>query len=299
MRGSSLVPLITADALRATIRAGELLREVRSPSRSLGGRLLTGSSLTRGLLRQSSAELFYVELLRLRGLGDLLAPVSTTLEIRERSQRLDMLFELLPARPSFVQCAKKYVEICSLNADSKVPLADLLSVPTHNFSDQLRSVLSTLQLEAAAWRSVEHSGLANRLIGDHGFANTYGQARKCARAVIKAQASSGKTIPKLGDLKALKRWNEAIEVQLSALAGAGTLRPELERVNHQFAGFGQRLSDWLALARLRRVPGVGEVLHGDFEAVLQNGAADLLVSLQQIYGPGKANFRALIVSELA
>jgi len=188
-------------------------------------------------------------------------------------------------------------ELLLQSVDQKV--ADLLSVPTHNFSDQLRSVLSTLQLEAAAWRSVEHSGLANRLIGDHGFANTYGQARKCARAVIKAQASSGKTIPKLGDLKALKRWNEAIEVQLSALAGAGTLRPELERVNHQFAGFGQRLSDWLALARLRRVPGVGEVLHGDFEAVLQNGAADLLVSLQQIYGPGKANFRALIVSELA
>ena len=313
MLGSSLVPLITADALRATIRAGELLHEVRS----------YGGSLSRGLRGHSCAEPLYAELMRLRGLGDLLAPVSTTREISERARRLEMLFELLPAQPSLVQTAENFVANAARANDRKIPpltsalrgeliaaderalrvldkkVASMLAVVSDDFSGQRQAALSILQLEAADWRILEHSALANRLIADHGFAETYGQARKCARAVIKAQASSGKALPKLNDLKVLRRWHEAVEVQLRALAGVGSLSPELERLDAEVISFGKRLTDWRAIARLRRVSGVGKAWKARLGGDLKADAARLLVSLQQIYGPSKANFRGLIVSELA
>ncbi len=321
MHGSSpvplIVPLITADALRASIRAGELLRDVRS----------YGGSLTRGLRGQSCAEPLYAELLCMRGLGDLLAPVSTTREIAERARRLDMLFELLPAQPSLTDSAQSFADEQSavpggrkgaddvavsaaqrgelVAADERAlqtldnKVARLLSVPSDNFSGQLQAALTLLQLEAASWRIVEHSALANRLIADHGFADTYSEARKCARSVIKTQASSGRTIPKPGDLRALRRWHQAVEVQLRALAGAGSLSPKLERLNLELTGFGQRLADWLAMARLRRAPLAGTDWKARLGGVLEAESAELLVSLQQTYAPSKANFRALIVSELA
>jgi len=308
-----IVPLITADALRATIRAGELLHEVQS----------YGGSLSRGLHGQSCAEPLYAELTRLRGLGDLLIPVSTTREISERARRLDMLFGLLPVQPSLVQAAQNFVASDAAVSEQKIPaltaslrgeliaaderaarvldkkVASMLAVASDDFAGQRQAALSVLQLEAADWRILEHSALANRLIADHGFADTYGQARKCARGVIKAQAGSGKALPKLSDIKALRRWHEALQVQLRALASVGSLSPELETLEGQLTDLGERLSDWLATARLRRVSGLGKPWKARFGRVLEAEAAQISVSLQRIYGPSKANFRTLIVSELA
>lgn len=296
----SIVPVITADALRSAIRAGELLREVRS----------YGSSLPRGLRGHSSVALLHAELVRLRGLGDLVTPVSTTGETRQRLRRLDALFALLPPETTLVQVAQNArVSMgepgLSPSLRGQLTTADERDLQAMDkkvvglFADQLQTALVTLQHESADWRLLEHSGLANRLIADHGFANTYGQARKCARGLIKAQAHSGKGVPRLGELKVLGRWHASVEVQLRALARAGALHSELEQLSQQVAVFGGQLTDRLALMRLRRVSGIDKDWKARLAERLEGQTAELLVSLQQIYGLSKTNFRAFIVSELA
>jgi len=313
MHGSSLVPSISADALRSAIRAGQLLREIRSH----------GSSLSRGLRSHSSVRPLYTELVQLRGLGDLLAPVSTTGEIAARTERLDKLLEMLPAERTLLDLALIHSDKAkskdaagddALSAslrgaliaaderdlralDKKV--AALYCLPAENFSGQLQSALLILQHESADWRLLENSSLANRLIGDHGFTETYSQARKRARGLIKAQAHRGKGLPKVADLRSLRRWHESVEVQLRALAGGGALGPELETLSGQLVEFGEQLADWLALVRLRRVPELAKARKSRLSKDLETRASKLLVFLQQTYGLSKANFRALIVSELA
>jgi hypothetical protein len=84
MHRSTLVSLITADALRSTIRALGILRDIKS----------SGLSLPRSLRGQNNVASLRLELCRLRGLGDLLVPVSTTRENNARSERLDTLLTL-------------------------------------------------------------------------------------------------------------------------------------------------------------------------------------------------------------
>ena len=348
MHSNSLAQLITADALRAAIRAIGVLGDIRRGA----------YSVPRGLLESNGADALERELWRLRGLGELLAPVSTTREIEARAQRVDALEGLLPGAPGMLQVAARFAESDN-NADknrapfdSEEPepeeeseeeseeegtttlklsgavrggfiraeemslrskdekLCRQLGLQGATLTEQQHWATSVLATESAHWRLLEISPLANRLIADHGFADTYAQTRKRARTLYKEQASKGRKKPRNSDLRELRRWNEALKVQLDALADAQSLGAELQALRDQFEVLGAKLETWLNLARLRAAllggsPGKKtakdrqqELWRERINAQLDALSSDLLVSVQRSYGLGKSNFRSLIGSEL-
>jgi hypothetical protein len=173
----------------------------------------------------------------------------------------------------------------------------------HGTAAPLSKALELLNEESASWRLLEGSSLANRLIADHGFADTYGLARKRARTLMKDQAAGARNGPKVRDVKALLRWHDSLETQLAALAGATRVSAELIELQEHLSALHTLQCRWLGLARLGRVPGLKERGSDGLRQTLietqKRLSARLLVSLQRCYGPNKSNFRGLIESELA
>lgn len=321
MYGASLLVGMTADALRAAIRAVGLLEELGRSS----------PSLPRGLVASNSVLPLGRELGRLRGLGDLLTPISTWSEIQVRADRLGSLFGMLPSTPTLLDAARNLndpdtdtsVETCSAGSVERPPLfimaatrgALVAAEEMHmraldeklrrqwgplalTRAGQVQRALTLLHTESASWRGLEQSRLANRLIADHGFADTYGQAKKRARALVKEQASKGRTRPKPSDIRGFKRWNDALIVQLEALSGGQTLSSDLQQLSVQWRLLRRRLEQWLAAVRVRSALVRGGHWDDSAETRLDQLSAEILVSLQQSYGLNKSNYRALVESEI-
>lgn len=319
MYGASLLMSMTADALRAAIRAIGLLQDIGRSS----------SSLPRGLVASNAVLPLARELDRLRGLGDLLTPISTSAESQIRSQRIESLVATLPYTPTRLEAARHLndlgsdVEHCGGASGERQPLFIMAATrgalvaaeemqmralderlrrqwgpEASTLSGQVQTALNHLHTESASWRGLEQSRLANRLIADHGFADTYGQAKKRARALVKEQASKGRTRPKPSDMRGFKRWNDALIVQLEVLAGGQTLGGDLQQLGAQWRLLRRRLEQWLAAARVRSALLRGGHWDDAAEARLDELSANILVSLQQNYGLNKSNYRALIESEI-
>lgn len=312
MYRSSLIPMISSEALRAAIRAVAVLRELQASAGSLGA-----GSLARLLRSQNATEQLARELGRLRGLGDLLAPISTSGEIKAREERLSVLVSVLPAETSLLGVAnglfaESGLEEIDAEMRGQLIAADEmgmraldekttrhLQAPTMPVSGQIQTLVSLLLDESTTWRMLDNSRLANRLVADHGFVDTYAAARKRARVLLKDRASNGKGRLKPGELRAFHRWNESVAVQLMFLGNRGTASAALDTLEQPITELSNQLVRWLGLSRLRQLPGLPELVMGDLAQALDSLQTEMMVSVQRSYGPGKSNFRALIESELA
>lgn len=303
MRRSSLVQVITADALRATIRAVGLLAECRAPA----------LSVPRGLLAVNAVAGLRRELGRLRGLGDLLAPVSTVAEVEQRTGRLQQLAELLPETPGLRDAAQQLVlsagqapvsaalrgELLAAEERSLQALEErlkrTLAAAGHEQSEGLTVAMGLIHAESASWRGLEDSWLANRLIADRGFVDTWSQARKRARALVKARAGGASVRFKPAQLRDFERWHQSVAVQLQVLAGSQAPGVELAQLRDGLTELGDELGKLLLLTRLRRAVTTVK----QFDEALIETSDRLVACLQRGYGVGKSNFRTLIESELA
>ena len=312
MYRSSLIPMISSEALRAAIRAVTLLRELQVSARSLGA-----GSLARVLRSQNATEQLGRELNRLRGLGDLLAPISTSGEAKAREKRLSVLMAVLPAELPLLGIAKGLLaesgkRVLDAEARGQLVAADEmamraldektarhLQVLATPVSGQIQALVTLLLEESAHWRMLDNSLLANRLVADHGFADTYVGARKRARLLLKGRASSGKGRSKPGELRAFQRWNESVAVQLRFLRGRPAASSALDPLEQPITELSNQLVRWLGLSRLHRLPGLPNEVVGEVEQALDSLQTELMVTVQRSYGSGKSNFRALIESELA
>jgi len=241
--------------------------------------------------------------------------VSTTRENSARSERLDSLVALLPQERPLRWIAEQLSDgvETKLGAKLRGELVATDEMAMRSLEEKLARQLGTaaplnraleiLNEESASWRLLEGSTLANRLIADHGFADTYGQARKRARTLLKDQAAGGRNGPKARDVKALLRWHDSLEAQLGAVASATKVSPEFRDLQNHLSALRTLQCRWLGLARLGRVPGLKEAGSDSLRQTLVDTqkrlSVKLLMSLQRCYGPSKSNFRGLIESELA
>jgi len=321
VNGYSLVQRLTAEALRAVIRAVGYVRE--TPANC--------GSLPRALLTANAADGLGRELERLAGYADLLSPVSTHADSQDRHGRLDQLSAALPEWPPLRQCLSGGSilpsELMGAELRGALVTADELQLRAveeklsrrgeSSAAGQRQQLLELLHAEAAAWRGLDNSRLANVLIADRGFLDTYVSGRKRARDCMKSQLSpvaleqaldqqgdsvrtpkleklSKKVGLKLSQLRELARWQRSVLVQLDLLAGMSELSLELAGVRSQQRHALKALDVSLRLARLAKA------LPGDrgLAAARLQCDTELLGALQAAFSMGKANYRALVESQL-
>ena len=250
MRSGALAQIMIAEALRACIRGVGLYGEVREWSET--SREANGG-LVRELLAVNAVRGIARELSRIKACGDLAAPIITYAEASAREGRLQQLGRSLPASHSLLETARGLIgrlpdgvlagldghllapvrgHLVAVNesqiraAEERLARSDwrvmapdgVLNQPI-GARAQARQCIELLHSEATAWRSVDTSRLANRLLADRGFLDTYSQARKRARSLVRAHNETDVVILQAAELQDLLRWHRSLVAQLELLDG--------------------------------------------------------------------------------
>lgn len=335
MRSPALAQFVIAEALRACVRGANLYGEVRGD---------VSTSLVRELLALNSVEGLDRVLVRLTACGDLAAPISTYAETAARETRLQNLYRHLPATRTLLETAGALVgslpvgvlapadgellpavrgHLLALDetrvraAEARFRRTELGGADGHfDPVDQARRCIAVLHDEAAAWRIVDTTQLANRLLLDRGVLDTFGQGRKRARAVLRAHTQADGDILQIRELSELLRWHRSLVVQMDLLgeldrgvlvrrAGWEPLLDHAHDLEALLLNTHDVLLLWKALGgaagskrrKLARTewPRLVESL----TEFLRERSGKCLAALPGVYGVSKSNFRGLIGSESA
>lgn len=330
MRSGALSQLMIAEALRACIRAVGLYGDVRGRYDDFEASNGGAGGLVRELVADNAVRGIARELARITACGDLAAPITTFAEATAREQRLRQLERSLPTTHSLLDTARGMV---GLLPDGVLTESDgrlLLPVRGHlvsmdeaqiraaqerfqrlgrgaaNARAQARYCIELLHNEASAWRMVDTSDLADRLLADRGFLDTYGQARKRARAVLRAHTEADGDILRPAELQELLRWHRSVVGQLELRAGGADweqLRTECVELEALLDTSLQILRLWKVLGgaagakRRRQAKVAWPTLVESLTVFLRKRSAECLAALPRVYGLSKSNFRTLVGSE--
>lgn len=346
MRSFALAQIMIAEALRACNRCVGLLDEVRH-----GLRADTPTSLVRELLVHNNVRGLAQALERISACGDLAAPINTYAEIAAREQRLGAVASALGATQTCLETARQLIGELPDNVLTGADGQLLASVRGHLLASdearvralerrfertelgaagvvigQVQGCVAVLHNEASAWRIVDNSALANRLLLDRGVLDTYAQARKRARALLRSHTQvDGAILPPKG-LAELLRWHRSLMIQLGLLTDAGLWGSmgrmgrdggseaqqrwqQLEAQGAQLDALLMATSHLLALwkvlggatggKRRKRAQTQWPHLVESLTELLRHQSALCLTAMPGVYGTSKANFRTLLGSDSA
>jgi len=287
------------------------------------------------------------ELTRITACGDLAVPISTYAEMAAREERLTTLRRLLGPTQDYMQTARQLVGVLPgavlAGSDGRLlapvrghlvvsdetrlqalearfarsPIAlgtgGVGSEPT--LAAQAQGCVALLQTEAAAWRIADTSGLANRLLVDRGVFDTFAQARKRARNLLRAHTRSDGAILQDKELAELLRWHRSLTQQLALFESLQTdqgAQIQAQAFQHEALKLEVLLQDTLHVLALWKVLGGAAGakrrkrarsewprLVESLTEYLRERSAQSLASMPGVYGISKSNFRALIGSETA
>jgi len=339
MRSSALTQLMIAEALRACIRGVGLFTEVQA-----SGRSSPAVSLVRALVRTNGVQDLHRELARITACGDLAKPISTYGEIAAREERLVALGRSFGPTQDYVATARRLIGVLPravlAGSDGRLlaPVRGHLVVSDETrlqalearfartqialrtastgsdpiLAGQAQGCITLLQSEAAAWRIVDTSGLANRLLVDRGLVDTFAQGRKRARGLLRAHTQSDGDILRNKELADLLRWHRSLTHQLALFevpkpGGEGDegaqLRVQACQLEALLADTTDVLELWTVLGgaagakRRKRARSEWPRLVESLTEYLRERSAQSLALMRGIYGMSKSNFRALIGSE--
>ncbi len=315
-------------------------------SESVGDRAAAPrAGLVRQLVSANAVRGIDRELVRIRACGDLAAPICTYPEAMARERRLQLLGRTLPAARSLLETAQEMIGLLPVGVladpngqlllpvrgrlvamdeaqiracEERVERSDIGSTPVSvgsglmvSAQTQSQQCVELLHSEASAWRIVDTSDLANRLLADRGLLDTYSQARKRARGVLRAHTEADGDILRPAELADLLRWHASVVVQLELL-GAGfeaehSDLAQLQTQARELEGLLQGTLDILGLWKVlggaagakRRKSATLEwpQLVESLTDFLRSRSTACLAALPRVYGLSKSNFRALVGSQ--